>query len=129
LLQDGSAEKARWQRDLSRFLPLRSQFVLSGNTRDLHILETAPGQITAAPLSQVLPDARKEAGYVRIASFDLLNGFRAIEPSDGSYLTQLGVTAPNGAAAGGVDVLSAAIQRHVTSDGAPAALIVDFASD
>jgi hypothetical protein len=104
LLQDGSAEKARWQRDLSRFLPLRSQFVLSGNTRDLHILEAAPGQITEAPLSRVLPDALKEAGYVRIASFDLLHGFRAIEPSDGSYLTQLGLTAPNGAAAG-VDVL------------------------
>jgi len=128
LLQDGSAEKARWLRDLSRFLPLRSQFVLSGNTRDLHILEAAPGQITAAPLSKVLPDALKEAGYLRIASFDLFNGFRTIEPSDGSYLTQLGLTAPNGAAAGGVDLLSATIERHVASDGAPAALIVDFAS-
>ena len=128
MLQDGSAEKARWLRDLSRFLPLRSQFVLSGNTRDLHILEAAPGQITAAPLSKVLPDALKEAGYLRIASFDLFNGFRTIEPSDGSYLTQLGLTAPNGAAAGGVDLLSATIERHVASDGAPAALIIDFAS-
>ncbi|OKO87645.1 ATPase [Bradyrhizobium sp. NAS80.1] len=128
MVQDGSAEKARWLRDLSRFLPLRSQFVLSGNTRDLHILEVAPGQVTAAPLSKVLPDALRDAGYARIASFDLLNGFRAVEPSDESYLTQLGLTAPNGAAAGGIDLLSAAIERHVGSEGAPAALIVDFAS-
>lgn len=128
MVQEGSAEKARWLRDLARFLPLRSQFVLSGNTRDLQILEVAPGQATAAPLSRVLPDALREAGYTRIASFDLLNGFRAVEPSDGSFLTQLGLTAPNGAAAGGIDLLSATIERHVTSDGTPAALIVDFAS-
>ena len=48
MVQEGSAEKARWLRDLARFLPLRSQFVLSGNTRDLQILEVAPGQATAA---------------------------------------------------------------------------------
>jgi hypothetical protein len=53
-------------------------------------------------MSRVLPDALREAGYTRIASFDLLNGFRAIEPSDSSFLTQLGLTAPNGAAAGGI---------------------------
>lgn len=128
VVQEGSVEKVRWLRDLSRFLPLRSQFVLSGNTRDLQILELAPGQATAAPLSRVLPDALRDAGYTRIASFDLLNGFRAVEPTDGSYLTQLGLTAPNGAAAGGIDLLSATIERHVVSDGPPAALIVDFAS-
>lgn len=70
----GSVEKARWLRDLQRFLPLRSQFVLSGNTRDLQIHEPIPGTITAVPLARALPDALKEAGYQQIASFDLLNG-------------------------------------------------------
>src|ERR1700729_1502827 len=74
----GSVEKARWLRDLQRFLPLRSQFVLSANTRDLQIHELAPGEITAVPLARALPDALREAGYQRIASFDLLNGFRAL---------------------------------------------------
>lgn len=128
VVQEGSAEKARWLRDLARFLPLRSQFVLSGNARDLQIIEVAPGQATAAPLSRVLPAALREAGYTRIASFDLLNGFRAIEPSDGSFLTQLGLSTPNGATAGGIDLLSTTIERHVALDGTPAALIVDFAS-
>ncbi len=75
----GTVEKARWLRDLLRFLPLRSQFVLSGNTRDLQIHEAAPGQITSVSLTRALPDALKGAGYGRIASFNLLNG---LDPSN-----------------------------------------------
>lgn len=121
-------EKARWLRDLLRFLPLRSQFVLSGNTRDLQMHEVIPGEVTAAQLSRVLPDVLREAGYARIASFDLLNGFRGIGPSDGSYLAQLGLTATNGVAPGGIDLVSVTLERHVGAEGPPAALIVDFAS-
>ena len=62
-MRDSSVERARWLRDLLRFLPLRSQFVLSGNTRDLQMHEIAPGEVTATPLSRVLPDRLKEAGY------------------------------------------------------------------
>ncbi len=123
-----SVEKARWQRDLLRFLPLRSQFVLSGNIRDLQMHEAAPGQITSVPLSRALPDTLKVAGYGRVASFDLLNGFRGVEPADDSFLTQLGLTATNGSAAGGIDLLAATLERHVAADGPPSALLVDFAS-
>ena len=127
-MQAGSVEKVRWLRDLQRFLPLRSQFVLSGNTRDLQIHEATPGAMTAVPLARALPDALKEAGYQRIASFDLLNGFRALEPCDDSFLTQLGLTPTNGAAAGGLDLLSATLERLVGAEGPPAVLIIDFAS-
>jgi AAA domain (Cdc48 subfamily) len=128
LVLTGSVEKARWLRDLQRFLPLRSQFVLSGNTRDLQIHEPAPGEFTAVPLAKALPDALNDGGYQRIASFDLLNGFRAIEPGGDSFLTQLGLTATNGAAAGGLDLLSATLKRLASLDGPPAVLIIDFAS-
>ncbi len=80
------------------------------------------------PLARALPDALKDAGYQRIASFDLLNGFRALEPGDDSFLTQLGLTATNGAAAGGLDLLSATLERLVGAEGSPAVLIIDFAS-
>jgi len=70
----------------------------------------------------------KDAGDQRIASFDLLNGFRALEPGDDSFLTQLGLTPTNGAAAGGLDLLSATLERLVGADGPPAVLIIDFAS-
>src|SRR4029077_314921 len=128
LVQAGSVEKDRWLRDFLRFLPLRRQFVLSGNNLDLQMHGAAPGQVTSVLLSRALPDALKAAGYGRIASFDLLNGFRGVEPADDSFLTQLGLTAANGTAAGGIDLLAATLERHVPSDGLPSALIVDFAS-
>ncbi|QOZ38370.1 ATP-dependent Clp protease ATP-binding subunit [Bradyrhizobium sp. CCBAU 53421] len=109
-------------------MPLRSQFVLSGNTRDLQMHEIVPGEVTAAPLSRVLPDILKAAGYAQIVWFDLLNGFRDIEPADGSSLTRLGLVPANGTAAGGIDLLSTTLERHVTAEGQPCALIVDFAS-
>src|SRR4029077_4914944 len=71
-------QRPRWLRDLVRFLPLRSQFVLSGNVRDLQIHEPVPGTITAAGLSTVLVDQLKKAGYPRIATFDPRSGFRGI---------------------------------------------------
>lgn len=122
-----SVERARWLRDLLRFLPLRSQFVFSGNTRDLQMHPVA-GEITATPLSRVLPDVLKEAGYARVAYFDLLNGFRDVDPSEGNYLSQLGLTPTNGAALGGIDLLSSTLEKHVRAEGPPSALIVDFAS-
>jgi hypothetical protein len=54
-------EKARWLRDLARFLPLKSQFVLSGNVRDLQIVGTAPGAFAALPLVQAVHRELKEA--------------------------------------------------------------------
>lgn len=127
-MDETPVERARWLRDLLRFLPLRSQFVLSGNTRDLQVHAVVPGEVTAAPLSRVLPDVLKEAGYARVACFDLLNGFRDIEPADGSYLTQLGLTPTNGTAPGGIDLLSGILERHIGAEGPPSALIIDFAS-
>ena len=40
--------RPRWVRDLTRFLPLKSQFVLTGNVRDLQVREVG-GVAVAAP--------------------------------------------------------------------------------
>ena len=37
MIKDLEIRKSKWLRDLIRFLPLKSQFVLSGNVRDLQI--------------------------------------------------------------------------------------------
>jgi hypothetical protein len=47
-------EKPRWSRDLERFLPLKSQFVLSGNVRDLQVVEFEPGVVAPVGLNQAL---------------------------------------------------------------------------
>lgn len=50
-------EAPRWLRDLNRFLPLKSQFVLSSNVRDLQVTEVAPGTVTPQSFNQAVSDA------------------------------------------------------------------------
>jgi AAA domain (Cdc48 subfamily) len=129
-----STQKPRWLRDLVRFLPLRSQFVLSGNVRDLQIHEPAPGEITAVPLATILIDQLRNSGYQRIVTFDSVAGFRGLSAAGGGpeggdeILRALGLMPSNGSAPGGVDLLATTLERFIALDGAPAVLVVDFAS-
>src|SRR5262245_28255166 len=68
-------EKPRWLRDFTRFLPLKSQFVLSGNVRDLQIVETTPGTFAPVPLAQAVHHELKSAGYGATLIYDLVSGF------------------------------------------------------
>lgn len=125
-------QKPRWLRDLVRFLPLRSQFVLSGSVRDLQVHEPAPSEVTAAPLATVLVDQLRKSGYQRIVTFDLVSGFRG-NPASGAagsdeLLRALGLIPSNGVAPGGVDLLATTLERFVALDGSPAVLLIDFAS-
>lgn len=129
-----SAQKPRWLRDLIRFLPLRSQFVLSGNVRDLQIHEPAPGEVTAVPLVTILVDQLRKAGYQRIVTFDPVTGFRGVSaPGTGAdgrdeILRTLGLMPTNGTAVGGVDLLTTTLERFVALEGSPMVLVIDFAS-
>jgi hypothetical protein len=127
-------ESPRWLRDLLRFLPLKSQFVLSGNIRDLQASEVAPGTVTAQSFNQTLCNALLDAGYAQVIAWDPVSGFRAIDkpgsaPEAGQTLLQeLGLTPVNGAAPAGIDLLGATLPRLVGRAGEPIALIIDFAS-
>ncbi|MES2069871.1 MAG: AAA family ATPase [Pseudomonadota bacterium] len=126
--------KARWLRDLLRFLPLKSQFVLSGNVRDLQACEVAPGVVTAQPLTSTLCDSLREAGYEQLVVWNPLAGFTVnasrAGPKDSSdaILGNLGLKPVDGAASGGIDVLSMVLERLVGFPSPPMALIIDFAS-
>lgn len=127
-------ESPRWMRDLLRFLPLKSQFVLSGNIRDLQACEVSPGIITAQNFNQALCDSLLGAGYAHVLSWDPLAGFRPLrrpgsDPAEGdALLAELGLTPVGGAAPAGIDLLAATLQRVVNRSGEPVALIIDFAS-
>jgi hypothetical protein len=69
-----NAIRPRWIRDLLRFLPLRSQFVLSGNVRDQYPLEVAPGAVATFPLVPCLAAELREAGILHFLSYCLVNG-------------------------------------------------------
>lgn len=55
-------DKPHWIRDLVRFLPLKSQFVLSGNIRDLQACEVELNVITPQTLELTLYRALREVG-------------------------------------------------------------------
>jgi hypothetical protein len=127
------SERPRWLRDLARFLPLKSQFLLTGNVRDLQIHHVGE-MATAAPLTTVLGAALAHAGYQDLILYDPVNGFSVGERPDGSeagndaILARFGLTATNGNAAAGLDLLASTLERCVRSDGPPVALVANFAS-
>lgn len=127
-------EAPRWLRDLNRFLPLKSQFVLSGNVRDLQVTEVAPGTVTPQSFNQAVSDALRRAGYANIFAFDPLTGFQAITaPGEttqrGEEILQgFGLMVTNGRAEASIDLLGATLERLVGYQQEPIALIIDFAS-
>ncbi|MGO3126923.1 MAG: AAA family ATPase [Luteimonas sp.] len=127
-------EPPRWLRDLLRFLPLKSQFVLSGNVRDLQAAEVAPGVIAPQALPLLLRDVLLAAGYAQVVYWDPVSGLRVLSRADNAtdtadeLLRELGLNPVDGAAVAGLDLLAATLQRLLARGGEPIALLVDFAS-
>src|SRR5690606_22142479 len=70
--------KPRWLRDFLRFLPLKSQFVLSGNVYDLQV-HGEPGKSPATvSLQAALAREFYAASYRRVVSLDLVRGVRLL---------------------------------------------------
>src|ERR1044071_6824830 len=93
--------KPRWLRDLLRFLPLKSQFVLSGNVRDLQMQEVSPGVIAAGPLPGVLSAELAAKGFAQVLGYEPIGGFRVLraaesEANHDQLLAGFGLTPANG---------------------------------
>jgi hypothetical protein len=99
-------QKPRWLRDLVRFLPLKSQFVLWGNVRDLQITEIQ-GALAPVPLAHAVHNELKAAGYAASVTYDLVSGFTAFGTNEQEVaasrqlMERLGLTVANGSAAAG----------------------------
>jgi hypothetical protein len=126
-------EQPRWLRDLLRFLPLKPQFLLSGNVRDLQLSELG-GSATPVSLIDALGLELRDAGFAGVVVFDPTTGFRVLRDPRGGVnpgtdiLTELGLQASGGAAAAGLDLFSETLARFVSRAGEPWALVADFAS-
>jgi hypothetical protein len=127
-------EPPRWLRDLLRFLPLKPQFVLSGNVRDLQLCELTIGTVVTLPLPQTLRIELRAYGFTQVIGYDVVTGFRIISrPGEDTsagpeILTQLGLQPTNGVAPAGIELFSETLHRLVLRGGEPIALIADFAS-
>ena len=66
----------RWMRDLRRFLPLKSHFVLSGNVRDRYPLALGDGPAHLLPLVEYLVAQLAQAGIDYSIAYEPVHGFR-----------------------------------------------------
>lgn len=71
-----SLDKPRWAKDFARFLPLKSQFVFSGNVRDKYARMQPSGTLLIEPLVVYLGSELVEAGFDRVIVYDPSRGFR-----------------------------------------------------
>lgn len=131
-----SVTRPRWIRDLLRFLPLRSQFVLSGNVRDQYPCEVAPELVVPLPLIQNLVTEMSAVGFKHFIAFDPSQGFTIPsvlgldQPAEREFFTSLLglVWEQNGRAPSSLErffELAEIIVRHTDE---PIALFADFAS-
>lgn len=95
--EENTFTKPRWLRDLVRFLPLKSQFVLSGNIRDLFPTEPSPGIVSAVPMITALSSELHLFGYRHVLIYEPLSGFSSplssgTEEKDEELFNQLNIT-------------------------------------
>lgn len=133
MIDNSKLERPRWLRDLTRFLPLKSQFVLSGNVHDLQLGHTASGTVAPQPLVVLLEDELRAAGYSDVVVYEPVNGFRLAQQArpGADTLTALGLSpGTDGSAPAGIEAFSEALRRLAQrpATAPPIALVVDFAS-
>lgn len=131
---ESKSQVSRWLRDFERFLPLKSQFVLSGNVRDLQVVEVQPGVVTAQPLNQCVAAVFRRSGYADAILFQPLAGFSVVpalgetRSAAAGLLQELGLSNEGGQGTANSELLAGALDRIVKRQGEPIALIVDFAA-
>jgi hypothetical protein len=81
----------RWAKDLLRFLPVKAQFILSGNIRDYYpfpraesaatdLPASAPTNYLPLPLPGYVTEVLHLAGYELFLSYNPVDGFSVIVP-------------------------------------------------
>ena len=125
----------RWLRDFKRFLPLKSQFVLTGNIRDLQPAEVAPQVVAAQPLIEVVKESLYRKGFDGVLLWRPLAGFQYLPPLGAepgprgeAAMSRLGLDASGRAPDSGLETLGQTIERFAQLPDEPLALIIDYAS-
>lgn len=130
-----------WILDLERLLPIRSQFIVSGNVRDSFLMPLAGGP-ALVPLLRCLWEALKAQGYACLLVYDPADGLRVYPPEPAlreraEQLFELKLAAPPTAnpsaqALAGQPVslerLAQLMRALVTERTCRCALLIDFAS-
>ena len=122
----------RWIQDLERQLPIRSQFVVSGNIRDSFLTPLKESQtLTLAPLIRSLWASLNAQGYQLLLVYDPIDGIRPYpnEPKVVELATRLfDLKLQNGCMPASLESLTDIMKSVSAQREARCALVIDFAS-
>lgn len=126
-------EKPRWLRDLNRFLPLKPQFVLSGNTKDWQLHDHGDSNLGWYSLKQQLTLEFKDLGYEHVVYYNPATGFdipffHGDTSEKQNTLQTLGSINQNNQANYNIDAFTQSLEYLVNYQDTPIAIIADFAS-
>ena len=125
-----STPLARWLADVARTLPIRSQFVISGNIRDTFLADVR-GQAALVPLQRALWETLRAAGFGCMLVYDPADGIRAYpdEPEQRQLAERLfGLKLSGGAQMLSLESLTNLMRQLTAERQARCALVMDFAS-
>ena len=121
----------KWSRELVRFLPSKSQFILWGNVHDVYPLRWQ-GAVATFRMADLLAAVLREQGCSLIVRYEPLVGFSIMSGGDdgqADVLAQLtGLDCRSGAAQADLSKAAQAIEALVMARDARCAVLLDFAS-
>ena len=120
----------RWLKDFERLLPIRSQFIVSGNIRDSLLASVGPSQVPV-PLLRGLWEKLKRLDYRYLLIYDPADGVRVYpnEPAVVELATKIHeLKLQDGVMPMGLESLIQLMRKLTASREARAALVLDFAS-
>lgn len=121
----------RWARDLLRLLPIRSQFIISGNIRDHFLTPLGQGRMTPTPLRRCLWSVLESQGFRFLLIYDPVEGVRPY-PNDTATLdlaTRIfDLKLQDGVMPTSMESLSILMKTLTSTRDARCAFLIDFAS-
>ena len=123
----------RWLLDLERLLPIRSQFVLSGNIRDNFLFQLPNSGLQTLPLTRCIWESLKQQGFGGLLIYDPADGLRAYpaEPAVRERLEkllELKLGGLGGSQIISLERLALAMKTLVLQREFRCALLIDYAS-
>lgn len=120
----------RWVGDIERLLPIRSQFILTGNVRDVFLTPSA-SESYLAPLLSCLWAFLERKEYQFILVYDRIDGLRVLPQSNVAQelATQsLGIKLQDGVMPVNLDSFQTIVRRAVTLRDVRVGVVIDYAS-
>jgi len=125
--------KVRWLQDFRRFIPLKSQFILSGNIKDFQLIKNDFGSYSWHRLENAIDTELKNLGYKHVVYYNPMSGFDipffSGNPEEKKVLFQkLHIPIQPENIYHNIQTFTTVLQTIVNYPEEPIGLIVDFAS-